>query len=97
MSSTIEKKCDVQCTFVKGIVQPFELKMVLCSSREIVSFKNNFKLAGPLVFYSGSNESSLAPQFKWLDTTFNQTKSTYKKLQKAHVKMPQLKKGITIL
>ncbi len=29
-----------------------------------------FKLAGHLVFNSGSNESSLAPQFKWLDNTF---------------------------
>ncbi len=28
------------------------------------------KHAGLLVFYSGSNECSLAPQFKWLDNTF---------------------------
>jgi hypothetical protein len=47
------------------------LKMVLCSSCEIVSFKKNvYKLAGLPVFYSGSNESSLAPQLKWLDNTF---------------------------
>jgi hypothetical protein len=45
------------------------LKMVLCFSREIVSFKNVKNLAGLTVFYSGSNESSLAPQFKWLDNS----------------------------
>jgi hypothetical protein len=28
-------------------------------------------MAGHLLFNSGSNESSLAPQFKWLDNTFN--------------------------
>jgi hypothetical protein len=28
-------------------------------------------MAGHLFFNSGSNESSLAPQFKWLDNTFN--------------------------
>jgi hypothetical protein len=28
------------------------------------------KLAGLPVFYSGSNESSLAPQFKWPGITF---------------------------
>jgi hypothetical protein len=27
-------------------------------------------MAGHLLFNSGSNESSLAPQFKWLDNTF---------------------------
>ncbi len=33
--------------------------------------KNFFtKLAGPPVYYSGSNEPSLAPQFKWPDNTF---------------------------
>jgi hypothetical protein len=30
-------------------------------------------MAGHLLFNSGSNESSLAPQFKWLDNTFNPT------------------------
>jgi len=44
--------------------------MVLCSSREIASLKIKKKLAGPLVYYSGSNEHSLAPQFKWLEYTF---------------------------
>ncbi len=28
-------------------------------------------MAGYLLFNRGSNESSLAPQFKWLDNTFN--------------------------
>ncbi len=28
-------------------------------------------MAGHLLFNSGSNESSLAPQLKWLDNTFN--------------------------
>jgi hypothetical protein len=27
-------------------------------------------MAGHLLFNSGSNESSLAPQFKWLENTF---------------------------
>jgi hypothetical protein len=27
-------------------------------------------MAGHLLFNGGSNESSLAPQFKWLDNTF---------------------------
>jgi hypothetical protein len=27
-------------------------------------------MAGHLLFNSGSNESRLAPQFKWLDNTF---------------------------
>ncbi len=44
--------------------------MVLCSSREIVSLKKVFELAWPLVYYSGSNETSLTPQFKWLEYTF---------------------------
>jgi hypothetical protein len=40
--------------------------MILCSSREIASLKFLFKKpAGPPVYYSGSNEPSLAPQFKW--------------------------------
>ncbi len=30
-------------------------------------------MAGHLLFNSGSNETSLAPQFKWLDNTFNFT------------------------
>ncbi len=29
-------------------------------------------MAGHLLFNSGSNESILAPQFKWLDNTFKQ-------------------------
>jgi hypothetical protein len=29
-------------------------------------------MAGHLLFNSGSNESSLAPQFKWLDNTIKQ-------------------------
>jgi hypothetical protein len=32
-------------------------------------------MAGHLLFNSGSNESSLAPQFKWLDNTFKGTGS----------------------
>jgi hypothetical protein len=32
--------------------------------------KNFKKLSGLPVFYSGLNECSLAPQFKWLDSTF---------------------------
>ncbi len=32
-------------------------------------------MAGHLLFNSGSNESSLAPQFKWLDNTFNHSYS----------------------
>jgi hypothetical protein len=32
-------------------------------------------MAGHLLFNSGSNESSLAPQFKWLDNTFKQVKA----------------------
>jgi hypothetical protein len=48
--------------------------MVLYSYRETVSLKIFKKLAGPLVYYSGSNEHSLAlaPQFKWLEYTFKQ-------------------------
>jgi hypothetical protein len=34
------------------------------------------KIAGLPVFYSGSNESSLDPQFKWLDNTFNSSNRT---------------------
>jgi hypothetical protein len=44
--------------------------VVLCPSREIESLNKIFKLAGPLVYYSGSNETSLTPQFKWLEYTF---------------------------
>ena len=40
------------------------------SSLALLQQKNFCKLAGHLVFNSGSNESSLAPQFKWLDNTF---------------------------
>jgi hypothetical protein len=36
----------------------------------MVSLKFKKKHAGLPVFYSGSNECSLAPQFKWLDNTF---------------------------
>jgi hypothetical protein len=32
-------------------------------------------MAGHLLFNSGSNESSLAPQFKWLDNTFKNCKT----------------------
>jgi hypothetical protein len=35
----------------------------------IIQNKNK-KLAGPPVYYSGSNEPSLAPQFRWLEYTF---------------------------
>ncbi len=35
-------------------------------------------MAGHLLFNSGSNESSLAPQFKWLDNTFKQIKQIKK-------------------
>jgi hypothetical protein len=37
------------------------------AAEKIKKFK---KHAGLPVFYSGSNESSLNPQFKWLDNTF---------------------------
>ncbi len=37
-------------------------------------------MAGHLLFNSGSNESSLAPQFKWLDNTFNKDGMTSKEL-----------------
>ena len=47
--------------------------MVLCSSRETVSLNKICKLAGHLVFNSGSNEPSHALQFKWLDNTFKGT------------------------
>jgi len=47
------------------------LKRVLSDSRETVSLTIFFKLAGLPVFYSGLNESSLAPQFQWLDNIFN--------------------------
>ena len=53
---------------ISEILKP--LKMVLCSSREIVSLKKNLKLAGLPVFYCGWNESSLTHQFKWVDNTF---------------------------
>jgi hypothetical protein len=53
---------------ISEILKP--LKMVLCSSRETVSLKIKKKLAGPPVNYSGSNEPSLALQFKWLEYTF---------------------------
>jgi hypothetical protein len=44
---------------------------VLSSSRGIgIIKKKKFLMAGHLLFNSGSNESSLAPQFKWLDNTF---------------------------
>jgi hypothetical protein len=33
-------------------------------------------MASHLLFNSGSNESSLAPQFKWLDNTFKESKNT---------------------
>jgi hypothetical protein len=55
---------------VSEILKP--LKRVLCSSLEMVSLKFFKKHAGLPVFYSGSNECSLAPQFKWLDNTFQQ-------------------------
>jgi hypothetical protein len=44
--------------------------MVRCSSRETASLKILKKLAGPPDNYGGSNEPSLAPQFKWLEYTF---------------------------
>ncbi len=36
-------------------------------------------MAGHLLFISGSNESSLAPQFKWLDNTFKNVGNVHKK------------------
>jgi hypothetical protein len=35
-------------------------------------------MAGHLLFNSGSNEASLAPQFKWLDNTFFKVTKVYK-------------------
>jgi hypothetical protein len=46
------------------------MRMVFCSSREIVSLKFVKRLAGAPVYYSRSNEPSLAPQFKWLENAF---------------------------
>ena len=37
-------------------------------------------MAGHLLFNSGSNESSLAPQFKWLDNTFKLLENPLKKV-----------------
>jgi hypothetical protein len=34
-------------------------------------------MAGHLLFNSGSNESSLAPPFKWLDNTFKGTNGIF--------------------
>jgi hypothetical protein len=53
-----------------GILKP--LKMVLYSSREMVSLKKNLKLAGLPVFPADrmSLLYSLALQFKWPDNTF---------------------------
>jgi hypothetical protein len=44
--------------------------MVFAPLVRLYHLKKNFKLAGSLVFYSGSNESSIARQFKWLNNTF---------------------------
>jgi hypothetical protein len=54
------------------------LKIVLCSSCKIGSLKLKKKLSGLHVFYSGSNESSLASQFKWLDSTFKCLRNFFK-------------------
>jgi hypothetical protein len=35
--------------------------------------QKNFLLAGPPVYYSGRNEPSYRPQFKWPHSTFNLT------------------------
>jgi hypothetical protein len=35
-------------------------------------------MAGHLLFNSGSNESSLAPQFKWLDNTFKAARGIHR-------------------
>ncbi len=48
-----------------------------------------FKLAGLSVFYSGSNESSLAPQFKLLDNTFKLDLNAKKKF-KIHSNVEEL-------
>ncbi len=51
-------------------------------------------MAGHLLFNSGSNESSLAPQFKWLDNTFKFAKLLVKyrvgKMGKRPAKIPSL-------
>ncbi len=49
-----------------------------------------FKLAGPPVYYSGSNEPSLATQFKWLEYTFKLWKnfvSSIWEVKKEHIHM----------
>jgi hypothetical protein len=41
-------------------------------------------MAGHLLFNSGSNESSLAPQFKWLDSTLKSVDFFVKKKYRSH-------------
>ncbi len=58
---------------ISEILKP--LKMVLCSTREIVSFKlKKKKLAGLQVYYTASNEPIYAPNFEWPDNTFKELK-----------------------
>jgi hypothetical protein len=53
--------------------------MVLCSSREIASLKFKKKLAGPPVYYTGSNEPSHAPKFECPDNTYKSTWTCYQR------------------
>jgi len=46
-------------------------------------------MAGHLLFNSGSNESSLAPQFKWLDNTFNTKRPTLVLFYSSHETSPR--------
>jgi len=46
------------------------LKIVLSSSCESVPLKFEKKFTGPPVYFNRSNETSLTPQFKWLEYTF---------------------------
>jgi hypothetical protein len=51
-------------------------------------------MAGHLLFNSGSNESSLAPQFKWLDNTFKVYICTVKKFPELLPKLTDTGKNL---
>ncbi len=43
-------------------------------------------MVGHLLFNNGSNESSLAPQFKWLDNTFKKNpRPIFEKVKQVHL------------
>ncbi len=56
------------------------LKMILCSSREILLLKFQ-KTCRPPVYYTGSNEPSHAPKFEWPDNTFKSTWKCYQRVE----------------